>query len=103
MTTIQTQLKARIEEALIQAAFRVGQLNACTEVMHTCGSDSRYPWPPDCDCPACRSRVEKFVESNHLELAYRLYGFQAMVDHYQRELNWRSEKARIARSLGSGI
>ncbi len=93
-----------VMEGMVDLAYQLGRMTAQMEAIHTCElAHLRYPWPPDPECDACRKRIEQFVDKHHLEMPYRLFGFDWLVSHYKQYLDRRTEKARAWREMGSGI
>lgn len=93
-----------INTGIAQIAYQLGRLSAEVESVHTCAlAHYRYPWPLDPQCKGCLHRIEQFVEKNHLELPYKLFGVEVILDHLVADHNRRIEKAKAWREMGSGI
>lgn len=72
--------------------YMLGRFHQMTENlmdnMHTCAlSHLRYPWPLDPKCKGCVRDLEKHVRRNHLEMAYKLFGWDAMIESYILAVN----------------
>ncbi len=91
------------EYLLSKVNYQLGVMKGRMNNMHTCDSPLRYPWPPDPKCPACRSRIERFVENEHLEIPYRLLGWHVIVHHYWEMIDRKAKQAEARREIGAGI
>lgn len=81
-----------MNEVLLEAAYAMGVWHGAAESLmedfHTCEQKHlRTPWPLDPKCQGCQRILEKHVKRNHLELAYRLFGWDAMIDSYVLSVN----------------
>ena len=92
-----------LNDMLSMVSYHLGEMKGRMENMHTCDSALRYPWPPDPKCPACRSRIERFVEKEHLEMPYRLFGWHMIVHHYWEMIDRKAKQAEARRDRGTGI
>ena len=91
-------------KAMNTICFKMGKMTAKMEDFHTCElSYLRYPWPLDQNCSGCRHQLENFVEWNHLEMAYRLFGWNAIINHMEADVKRRSDMAAARRNMGGGI
>ena len=95
----------------MQCGYLMGRAEAslerfqeAVEEWHTCAlSYLRYPFPWDETCPGCRRDMETYVRHEHLGMAYRLWGFTAIHQHYERHLKWVHERAEAYRHTGAFI
>ena len=92
-----------LNDMLSKVHYQLGEWKGMINNMHTCDSPLRYPWPPDPDCRACRSRIERFVENEHLEMPYRLFGWHVIVQHYWEMIDRKAKQAEARRNKGAGI
>ena len=94
---------------LMEAAFMTGRFAEAVSNLHSCESPLRYPWPLDPNCDACKKTMQRFVDSNHLEMSYRLFGFQAIHDHMdvdnirRAKIAWERKCAREAKENTSDL
>ena len=93
---------------LNEAAFRMGRLSARSEQIaeefHTCDqSYLRHPWPPQQGCPGCEHEIQKWVQRLHLEMPYRLFGWQCVVDEADRAIQRKMDRAEACRNRGANI
>ena len=95
---------AEINAMMNDICFRLGQMSAKAEEFHTCKlSHLRYPWPLDPECNGCRHQLERFVKQNHLWMAYKLFGWDTMIDHLAADVKRRSDMAAARRNMGANI
>jgi len=99
---------AVLNKMMCDINFQMGQLSARTEMMaeqhHTCQlSYLRYPWPPDPKCPGCQHEIQKWVRRLHLEMPYRLFGPQCVIDAAERAIQRKIEQAEARRNMGAFI
>lgn len=92
-----------VNDMLSMVSYNLGRMSAHVDAMHTCDSVLRYPWPPSQDCHACRFRIERFVEVEHLEMPYRLFGWDAIVHHFWEMLDRKAQQAEARRNMGAHI
>lgn len=82
-----------IHSMLAKAHFELGRYLGMAEAMeplHTCKMQHlRYPWPLDPTCDGCRQTLEKYVKRLHLEIPYRLFGWDCVVEAIIRDTNCR--------------
>lgn len=86
-----------------EISFRLGRMSGVMDSLHTCGSPLQYPWPPNPNCHACRVRIDQFVEREHLQMPFLLFGWDVIVEHFWELLERMSQQAAARRNMGDGI
>ena len=99
---------AELDRSMQQATYMLGRLvervHMFTEQHHTCDQRHfRHPWPPQKDCPGCQCEIDKWVRRLHLEMPYRLFGWDAVVDAAERAIQIKIDQAEANRNKGAYI
>ncbi len=97
-----------LHDVMSMLQFRMGQWSAKTEMMaehfHTCSqSYLRYPWPPEQGCPGCKIQLQKWVDRLYLKMPYLLFGWDAVVEAAERNIQLKIDQAHARRNMGAGI
>lgn len=97
-----------LPDVMSMLQFRMGQYSAKAEMMaeqlHTCRQNClRYPWPPEQGCPGCKIQIQKWVDRLHLEIPYLLFGWDAVVETAERNIQLKIDQAHARRNMGAGI
>lgn len=108
MTEAPSEAKRSLDQRLGDLQWMMGhytgRMEAYKDSWHTCkDSHLRYPWPPDKNCEACRRSVERHVKKNHLEMPYRLFGWDVIVYSLFLAINRKIEQAEARRNRGAYI
>jgi hypothetical protein len=97
-----------IHQMLQDLSYRMGRFSAQADIMadqmHTCKcSYLKHPWPPEEGCLGCEREIQKWVKRFHLEIPYRLFGWQCVVDTAERATQRKIDQAVARRNMGAGI
>lgn len=79
--------ESNFNDALNQVWYLLGRMHATVEIIHTCNqAHYRHPWPLDRRCRACRHELLEHVVRTHSEMAYLLFGWDAMIESLERAI-----------------
>lgn len=95
-------------EVLQALSYKLGMVAARYDQMadqrHSCTqSHLRTPWPPEKGCLGCEREIQKWVKRLYLEMPYRLFGWECVVDSAERAIQKRINQAQVHRDKGAGI
>jgi hypothetical protein len=88
-----------VMELIDNLNYQLGYWNGMIDNLHTCGNEG----PPQQDCHACKVKMEEYVERNHLEMPYLLFGWNHILGHFIRMLDRKIEQRDANRQKGAFI
>lgn len=99
-----SEFTATLCNQMFNIGLELGKLNEKVNNFHTCeNSWLRYPWPLSQDCHACRHDLEKYVKMLHLEIPYKLFGWDAIIesieDHHFVTIRRRNAEIDMAANI----
>ena len=103
-----TRQETNIHQMLQDLSFKLGRFSAQADMMiddmHSCDqSHLKHPWPPQEGCKACDREIQRWVKRLHLQVPFRLFGPECVIQSADKALQRKINQAQARRNMGAGI